>query len=221
VTAATAVAEENALRERRCLASGEVVPEARLMRFAADPDGNVVPDVAATLPGRGMWVSADRGSIATAVTKNLFSKSAKAPLMATADLPARVEMLLVARMLADLGLARRAGQLVLGFDNVLRALDEKRPPALLVEANDGAADGRRKLAGSAYARGLKIETIDSLTAEELSLALGRENVIHAALKPGRLAERLIFDAGRLAGFRPASSAKTSAGSTPAPNERHV
>jgi len=216
-----AAAKENALRERRCLVSGEVLPESELMRFAADPDGNVVPDVAASLPGRGMWVKADRASIAVAVAKNLFSKSAKAPLKASADLPARVETLLVTRMLADLGLARRAGQLVFGFDNVLRALGEKVPPALLIEASDGAADGRRKLAGSAHARGLKIETIDSLTACELSLALGRENVIHAALKPGRLAERLIFDAGRLAGFRPASSAKTSAGSTPAPNERHV
>ena len=216
-----AVTAENALRERRCLVSGKTLPEAELMRFAADPDGNVVPDAAASLPGRGMWVKADRASIATAAAKNLFSKSAKASLKASIDLPARVEMLLVARMLGDLGLARRASQLVLGFDNVLRALEEKVPPALLIEANDGAADGRRKLAGSAHARGLKIETIDSFTAAELSLALGRENVIHAALKPGRLAERLIFDAGRLAGFRPASSAKTSAGSTPAPNERHV
>jgi len=221
VTFAAAAAEENALRERRCLVAGEVLPENQLMRFAADPDGNVVPDVAASLPGRGMWVKADRASIAVAAAKNLFSKSAKAPLMASADLPARVEALLVARMQADLGLARRAGQLVLGFDNVLRALDDKVAPALLVEASDGAADGRRKLAGSAYARDLKIEIIDRLTAEELSLALGRENVIHAALKPGRLAERLIFDAGRLAGFRPVSSAGTSAGSIPTPNERHV
>ena len=221
MTFAAAVAEENALRERRCLVSGEVLPERELMRFAADPDGNVVPDVAASLPGRGMWVRSDSTSVATAVAKNLFSKSAKAPLKASADLPARVEQLLVARMQADLGLARRAGQLVMGFDNVLRAMDDRVPPALLVEAGDGAADGRRKLAGSAHARGLEIETIDGLSAEELSLALGRENVIHAALKPGRLAERLIFDAGRLAGFRPASSAKTSAGSTPAPNERHA
>ena len=216
-----AVAEENALRERRCLVSGEVLPESRLMRFAADPDGHVVPDVAANLPGRGMWVTSARDAIAAAAAKNLFSKSAKAPLKASADLALRVETVLVARMQADLGLARRAGHLVLGFDNVLRALDEKTPPAILVEASDGASDGRRKLAGSAYARGLKIETIDSLTAEELSLALGRENVIHAALKPGRLAERLIFDAGRLAGFRPASSAEASAGSIPAPNERHA
>jgi predicted RNA-binding protein YlxR (DUF448 family) len=216
-----AATKESAPRERRCLVSGDVLPEGRLMRFVADPDGDVVPDVAATLPGRGMWVTSDRAAISAAAARNLFSKSAKAALNASADLAVRVEALLAARMLADLGLARRAGQLVLGFDNVLRALDEKVPPALLIEAAEGAADGRRKLAGSAYARGLKIETIDSLTTEELSLALGRENVIHAALKPGRLAERLIFDAGRLAGFRPASSAGKSAGSTPAPNERHV
>jgi hypothetical protein len=71
----------------------------------------------------------------------------------------------------------------------------------LIEACDGAADGKRKLFGSARARGLKIETIEVLTSAELGLALGRENVIHAALKPGRLAERLSFDAARLSGFR--------------------
>jgi uncharacterized protein len=209
------------LRERRCVVSGEVLPDAQLMRFAADPDGNVVPDVAASLPGRGMWVRADKGSVTTAVAKNLFSKSAKTALKADADLPDRVERLLVQRMLSDLGLARRAGQAVFGFDNVLRALDEKVPPALLIEASDGAADGRRKLAGSAYARGLKIHTIEALTSAELSLALGRENVIHAALKPGRLAERLIFDAGRLRGFRAPPQAGKSAGSKPASNERRV
>jgi predicted RNA-binding protein YlxR (DUF448 family) len=221
VTAAAAIDKDEALRERRCVVSGEVLPDTQLIRFAADPDGNVVPDIAAALPGRGMWVHADRNSVTAAVAKSLFSKSAKAPLKADADLADRVERLLVQRMLADLGLARRAGQAVFGFDNVLRALDEKVPPALLIEASDGAADGRRKLAGSAYARGLKIETIEALTSAELSLALGRENVIHAALKPGRLAERLIFDARRLSGFRIASQAGKSAGSKPASNERRV
>jgi predicted RNA-binding protein YlxR (DUF448 family) len=206
------------MRERRCLASNEVLAESELVRFAADPDGNVVPDIAAVLPGRGMWVRADRKSLTTAVTKNLFSKSAKAPLKADADLVDRVERLLSSRMQADLGLARRAGQAVFGFDNVLRALDDKVPPALLIEASDGAVDGRRKLSGSAYARGLKIETIEALTSAELSLALGRENVIHAALKPGRLAERLIFDAGRLRGFRDLPPKSKSAGT--ASNERH-
>ncbi len=208
-------------RERRCLASGEVLAEDKLVRFAAAPDGQVVPDVAAALPGRGMWVRADRDAVAQAVAKNLFSKSAKTKLKAAADLPDRVERLLVARMQSDLGLARRAGQAVTGFDNVMRALDAKPAPSVLVEAHDGAEDGKRKVLGAARARGLKTQTIEALTSAELSLALGRENVIHAALKPGRLAERLIFDAGRLGGFRQVSSASNSAGSTPAPNERHV
>ncbi|MEI9931297.1 MAG: DUF448 domain-containing protein [Rhizomicrobium sp.] len=108
-----AVEVESDMRERRCLVSGEVLAEGELVRFAADPDGNVVPDIAATLPGRGMWVRADKGSVTTAVTKNLFSKSAKASLKAGADLAERVERLLVGRMQADLGLARprRAGRL--------------------------------------------------------------------------------------------------------------
>jgi predicted RNA-binding protein YlxR (DUF448 family) len=217
---ATARAQDDTLRERRCIVTGEILSEAKLVRFVADPDGRVVPDVAAELPGRGMWVSATRDAVRTAVAKNLFAKSAKASLQVSADLPDRVERLLVARMQGDLGLARRAGQAVLGFDNVLRELDARVPPAALVEASDGAADGRRKLAGAARARGLKSEWIEVLDSAELGLALGRENVIHAALKPGRLAERLSFDAGRLGGFRQAS-ASGLAGSTPAPNERHV
>jgi predicted RNA-binding protein YlxR (DUF448 family) len=217
---AAAHARDDTLRERRCIVTGEVVSDAKLVRFVADPDGHVVPDVAADLPGRGMWVSASRDAVTTAVAKNLFARSAKAPLKASADLADRVEHLLVVRMQGDLGLARRAGQAVLGFDNVMRELDSHRPPAVLVEAGDGAADGRRKLRDAVRARGLKTQSIEALDRAELSLALGRENVIHAALKPGRLAERLIFDAGRLGGFRQAS-ASGSAGSTPAPNERDV
>jgi uncharacterized protein len=213
-------ARDDTLRERRCIVTGEILSEAKLVRFVADPDGRVVPDVAAELPGRGMWVSATRDAVRTAVARNLFAKSAKASLQVSSDLPDRVERLLVARMQGDLGLARRAGQAVLGFDNVMRELDARVPPAALVEASDGAADGRRKLAGAARARGLKSEWIEALDSAELGLALGRENVIHAALKPGRLAERLSFDAGRLGGFRQAP-ASGLAGSTPAPNERHV
>lgn len=201
MSAAAAIAEDEDMRERRDLVSGEVLSEDKLVRFALDPDGQVVPDVAAVLPGRGMWVAADAQAIALAARKNLFSKSAKAQVKVSADLPERVERLIVARMLSDLGLARRAGELAMGFDNVLRALGAKVAPALLVEASDGAKDGRRKLFGAAKARGLKTQTIEVLTSAELGLALGRENVIHAALKPGRLAERLSFDAGRLAGFR--------------------
>ena len=188
-------------RERRDIVSGEVLPEHRLLRFVADPDGVVVPDAAAKLPGRGLWVEATKAAIAKAVEKKLFSRAAKAQVTATADLAERAEKALVARMLGDLGIARRSGSLVLGFDNVLRGLEGPKPPKVLLEAFDGAADGKRKLYAAAHRLELKCVVIESLTSAELGLALGRENVIHAAVQPGGLAERLIFDAERLSGFR--------------------
>jgi predicted RNA-binding protein YlxR (DUF448 family)/ribosomal protein L30E len=188
-------------RERRCIVTGEVLPEARLLRFALSPDGQVVPDVEAKLPGRGLWVSADCTIIAQAVAKRLFARAAKAPAAADRGLPERAEARLVERILAHLGLARRAGALVLGFDSVDKALRSANPPVLIIEAAEAAADGRRKLQAAAAARGLVPFVIGALTNAELSLALGRENVVHAALKPGRIAERLIFEAARLRGFR--------------------
>jgi predicted RNA-binding protein YlxR (DUF448 family) len=181
--------------------SGEIMPEHRLIRFVADPDGNIVPDVAAKLPGRGAWVSASRKAITEAVEKKLFARALKAPVKAGIDLADRAEKALVARILGDLGLARRGGNLVLGFDNVLRMLDSNRPPALLIEASDGSHDGKRKLYNAAHARGLKPVVLESLVSAELGLALGRENVIHAAVHPGGLAERLMMDATRLKGLR--------------------
>ena len=194
-------ARASRMRERRCIVTGEIVPDHRLIRFVIAPDGQVVPDVAASLPGRGLWVRATRTHVAAAVEKKLFARAAKALARAGADLPDRAEKALVARMLGDLGLARRAGQLVLGFDNVLRALESPKPPAVLIEAQDGARDGKRKLYNAAHARGEKPRLVACLTSTELGLALGRENVIHAAVQPGGLAERLFIDAGRLEGFR--------------------
>jgi predicted RNA-binding protein YlxR (DUF448 family) len=181
--------------------SGEVLPEHRLLRFVADPDGHVVPDVAAKLPGRGLWVESSRAAIRTAVDKKLFSRAAKAQLVADADLGARAEKALVARMLGDLGIARRSGALVLGFDNVLRQLEGPKPPRLLIEAFDGSPDGKRKLYAASHRLELNCVVIETLTSAELGLALGRENVIHAAVQPGGLADRLKFDAERLSGFR--------------------
>ena len=189
-------------RERRCIVTGDVLPEAQLVRFAVGPDNVVVPDVAAKLPGRGMWVCARRNILERAVAKGHFSRAIKAPVLASEDLPRRVEALLVSRMCGDLGMARRSGGLVLGFEAVARAVQGTQRPAVLVEASDGAADGKRKL--RALAGSSAPHTIDCLTSAELSLALGRVNVVHAALKSGRLSERLLMDAGRLRGFRPAS-----------------
>ena len=188
-------------RARRCIVTGEVLPETQLIRFVEGPEGEVVPDVAARLPGRGLWVRADRQTLEKAVAKNHFSRSAKKPLKVPADLVSRVERLLVQRMAADLGLARRSGNLILGFDQIVRAFETKSPPLVLVEASDGAADGKRKLLAAASVHGRGPKVLDCLNSAELGLALGRENVVHAALKSGQLAERLQADAGRLAGFR--------------------
>jgi predicted RNA-binding protein YlxR (DUF448 family) len=190
-----------AMRERRCIVTGQVCDDAHLIRFVVAPGNVIVPDLAADLPGRGIWVSAGRAVIDRAIAKNLFAKATRAPVKAPDDLSDRVESLIVQRMQGDLGLARRAGELALGFDNVVRALESANPPGWLVEARDGAEDGRRKIAAAAKSRGLHPSVIDGLTSAELSVALGRENVIHAALKNGRLATRLGLDAERLKGFR--------------------
>jgi predicted RNA-binding protein YlxR (DUF448 family)/ribosomal protein L30E len=203
--------EEHEDRQRRDIVSGEIMPEHRLIRFVAAPDGTIVPDAAAKLPGRGLWVEATRKAIGTAVEKKLFARAAKAPrgeaankimVTATADLADRAEKALLARIVGDLGIARRSGTLVLGFDNVLRALDgPKAPPTLLIEASDGSKDGKRKLYNAAHARDLKPVVVECLSSTELGLALGRENVIHAAVHPGGLAERLTLDAQRLTVLR--------------------
>jgi uncharacterized protein len=190
---------EGALRERRCIATGAILPEEKLVRFVVGPDGDIVPDIDAKLPGRGLWLSADRALMARAVRKNDFAKAARAKVKVTPDLAAHVERLIVARMQSDLGMARRAGLLAAGFDNVVRALGDRKSPGVLVEAADASPDGRRKL--QAAARNLKIETIAVLTRAELGLALGRENVVHAAVRTGALANRLKLNSARLAALR--------------------
>ena len=202
-------------RERRCIVTGRVLPEAALIRFVAGPDGEVVPDLAAKLPGRGFWVAANAACLEKAAAKGHFTRAAKRSLRVPADLVANVGRLLVRRMSDDLGLARRANALVLGFDQISRAFQGKSPPVLLIEASDGAADGRRKLLGAASAAGLTPKVLDCLDSRELSLALGRENVVHAALKSGPLAERLSLNAARLSGFRPPGTHRDEAGSNPA------
>jgi hypothetical protein len=200
--AAETVSTMSGSRERRCIVSGEILPEGRLVRFVAGPDGQVVPDIEAKLPGRGMWVSASRKAVEQAVAKGLFARAFGGAVKADAGLAVWTEARLVERMLDHLGLGRRAGDLILGFDQVERALRGPGAPAVIVEASDAAADGGRKLQAAARASGIAPFVIGALSSAELSLALGRANVVHAALKSGHIAERLVFDAGRLNGFRP-------------------
>jgi len=188
-------------RERRDIVTGEVMDEARLIRFAVGPDGVVIPDLARKLPGRGVWVAADRASVTTAAKKNLFSRSAKAKLSAPADLADQVDALLARRILAALGLAQRAGDLTSGFEKVSAAIAAGKA-AWLVEASDGAEDGRRKLLAVCRRQPRPPRLFGVFTSEELGLALGRENVIHTAFLAGRGAESWTSDVLRLSGFRP-------------------
>jgi predicted RNA-binding protein YlxR (DUF448 family) len=203
--AADILAEDGPLR--RCIATREIKPKETLLRFVAGPGNDVVPDLAGKLPGRGLWVSADRAALALAVEKNLFAKAAKAPLRAAAGLADEVAHLLSRRCLELIGLARRAGQAVAGYEKVDSWI-ERGQVAVLLEARDGAADGKRRLAAKAGASHIskapaataekpRIAVIDLFTAAELASALGREHVVHAALSEGGLARALVTEAARL------------------------
>jgi hypothetical protein len=188
-------------RQRRDLVSGEAMAEGRLIRFVAGPGGEVTPDLARKLPGRGLWVACDRASVETAARKGLFARAAKARLAAPADLADRVERLLLTRLLSGLGLARKAGELRTGFEKVLADVLADRV-AVWIEAADGASDGRRKLRAAARKVSRPPRLVGLFTCEDLSLALGTENVIHTAFLAGRGADRWTSDVERLSGFRP-------------------
>ena len=188
-------------RRRRDISTGEALDEEGLIRFVSGPDGQVAPDLARKLPGRGVWVAANRAAIETAAKKGLFARAAKTSITATAGLADEVERLICARLLAGLGLARKAGDLVTGFEKVLAAVNTGRV-AVLIEAADGASDGRRKLMAAARRQAKPPLMVGMFVASELGLALGEENVIHSAFLAGRGADRWTADVRRLAGFRP-------------------
>jgi predicted RNA-binding protein YlxR (DUF448 family) len=182
---------------RRCIVTGEVDTKDGMLRFVVAPDGSVVPDLEERLPGRGYWVTADRAVLAKAVSKNLFSKAARRAVRAGPDLPDRVAALLRGRCLDLLGLARRGGLAVAGFEKV-REMLKSGGAALLLAAVDGAEDGRSRL--RALAPGLPVAEL--FEASAMGAALGRDLAVHAALAPGRLTERLLAECRRYAGFAP-------------------
>jgi len=188
-------------RERRDIVSGEVMAEEKLIRFVAGPEGVIVPDLARKLPGRGLWVAADRASVETAVKKNLFARAAKAQVKAPVDLADSIENLLRRRLLSGLGLARKAGEITSGFEKVSQALSAGKA-AWLIEASDGARDGRRKMLAVLRKSPRTPSVIGAFSAAELGLALGAENVIHTAFLAGRAADRWAQDVCRLSGFCP-------------------
>jgi predicted RNA-binding protein YlxR (DUF448 family) len=188
-------------RERRCIVSGEHGDDASLIRFALAPDGVIVPDVAAKLPGRGAWVHADRASVAEAAKKGAFARAFKANVKAPDTLVDQTETMLSRRCLDQLGLARRAGAVAIGATQVEAAI-RANPAFFLIEATDGAEEGREKLMSLHIGLwGRPPAAVACFSSEDLGVALGRERVIHACLLQERLALAWAAEIGRLAGFR--------------------
>lgn len=182
--------------ERRCIATGRTAPTSRMLRFVLDPQDCVVPDILGRLPGRGMWVTAQRSALERAVAKRLFARAARRPVTVPDDLVETVERLLTRRVIELLSLARKSGHAVAGYEKVRDRLD-RGEAAVLIQASDGSARGKSKLRAPEGADGV----IGCLSASEMGLAFGREHVINAALAAGGLASRVVEEAARLAGFR--------------------
>jgi len=180
---------------RRCIASGESLPVARLVRFVVGPENVVVPDIEARLPGRGLWLSAERAMIETAASKRMFAKAARRNVSVAADLADVVAELLKRRCLNQLGLARRAGLVAAGAEKVRAQIATGRTAALF-EAMDGSPQERRKFVALVP----HLPLVDVFTGAELGAALGREAAaVHVALLPGRLTAALLEDAARYSG----------------------
>jgi uncharacterized protein len=183
-----------------------------LLRFVVGPGGEIVPDVAASLPGRGLWLTPRRDALERAVAKRLFARAARRPVVLPSGLADRVEALLVQRCCDAIGLARRSGIAVAGFQKVGEAVRAGKV-ALLLSALDGAEGSRNKI--RALGRGLPLVTV--LTSAEMGGVFGRDHVVHVALGGGRLSRRLLADAEKVAGFR--SGALVDRGAEPAASRR--
>jgi predicted RNA-binding protein YlxR (DUF448 family) len=159
---------------RTCIVTGETMAPERMIRFVVGPDGDVVPDLARRLPGRGMWLKAERAVVEQAIAKKAFARAARAAVKAAADLPERIERLLLDRALEDLSRARRAGRAVAGFVKVEQMVGKRRA-GLLVVAEEAEGDGLGKL----QATGLPIERLGGV--ENLGGVFGREQAVYVAV----------------------------------------
>jgi uncharacterized protein len=190
-----------------------------MIRFVVGPDRTVVPDLAATLPGRGIWLSAlgdvletarARGGNLEATLGRAFARAARGPVKVPQDLPALLEAALVCRIGELVGLARRAGQAVAGFDKAREWLRTGRS-RLILQASDGSGAERARFLSGA---GGSVTVLDPLPAAVLGRVFGRDHVVHVAIAPGRLGERLSLEAARLMGLRRTVAGGKIPGSSP-------
>jgi hypothetical protein len=184
---------ERAATTRMCAVTREVRPVDELIRFVVSPQGDVIPDLKRKLPGRGLWVSASHQVVAEAVRRNQFGKGFKRDVRVTPALAADTEALLARSSIEALAIAAKAGQVISGFSKVEGALIQRQVRAsirALIHASDGAADGIRKLEAIVRQNvgngdeSYEFPIVTALSSEQLDLALGRSNVVHAALLAG-------------------------------------
>lgn len=213
--------DDRRARERLCAATRLVRPVDTLIRLVAAPDGTLTPDLKRVLPGRGVWVTANRASVQEAMRKRAFSRLLKRPVEVPADLPDLIERLLQKAALDMLSFANKAGLVLAGFAKVTDAIESERVSRRLVaviQARDGAEDGARKLAQAvkrAYWDKNAPNFITIFDSAHLDLALGRTNVIHAALCAGpavtgfldRVAALAFWQDGGLASAEPHPSSE--------------
>jgi len=205
---------ERSATMRMCAVSREQRPVDELIRFVLSPQGEVVPDLKRKLPGRGLWITASRARVAEAVRRNQFSRGFKRDVRAAQTLASDTENLLVRSAVEALAMAAKAGQVVAGFAKVEEALAGGEARAL-IHASDGAADGIRKLdaivrqrAGN-HGESAVFPVVTALTSAQLDLALGRANVIHAALLAGPAGKTFLSRSQILVRYRMADDDKTA------------
>jgi predicted RNA-binding protein YlxR (DUF448 family) len=206
--------------ERMCVATRTVRPVADMIRFVVGPDGEAVPDLKRKLPGRGVWVTATQAALAYAIKRKALARGFKQEVRLSADLVPRTAALLERLVLDALAMAGKAGLVAAGFTKVEKALQQQEVVALL-HAAEAAPDGVRKIEGARRrrAQGGPVAVIGALTSAQLDLALGRPNVIHAALLAGPPSDTFLARFRRLERFRtgdPAMAADMAAGEA-APN----
>jgi uncharacterized protein len=200
--------------ERMCAVTRAVRPIDELIRFVVAPSGEVIADLKRKLPGRGLWVSASQKAVAEAIRRNHFSKGFKRDVRAAPTLAADTEKLLVRSVIEALAMAAKAGQVVAGFAKVEGALAQHQAVAL-IHAADGASDGIRKLDVIARqntgnpGESHEFPVVDVLTSEQLDLALGRSNVIHAALLAGSAGKTFLSRSQILVRYRMADDDRTA------------
>jgi len=196
--------------ERKCIVNRQSADRHELLRFVLGPSGDdldgsrsgqvVVPDLKEKLPGRGVWVTCTKSCVEEAIKKNLFARAFKSKCVVPEDLAQKIEVLLEKQCLNAMSLAKKAGQVITGFEKVSSAMNKSSLDAL-IEATDGAKDGQNKLEKKFSAIFADGKIIKLFTSAQMDMAFGGTNVIHAAITHGHMTQNVLAAADKLAKYR--------------------